>query len=178
MSCVLISSAPLPMWQEAAAAGYPGRAGGRWVLRLGGAGAALVLGRDPGGAVGRGQRHRCLDGLPVSAREHRRARRSPARPALGAAGGQRPPGYSHINLDGTLVVATDRVATPGLTPEVDLWWSGKHHHHGGNFQVISAPISGLNPSQHASPGPQPPANPPAPPRSRCEKRSPAGSAHP
>jgi hypothetical protein len=22
---------------------------------------------------------------------------------------------------------------------VDLWWSGKHHHHGGNVQVISAP---------------------------------------
>jgi hypothetical protein len=26
-----------------------------------------------------------------------------------------------------------------LTPGVDLWWSGKHHHHGGNIQVISAP---------------------------------------
>jgi hypothetical protein len=22
---------------------------------------------------------------------------------------------------------------------VDLWWSGKHHHHGGNIQVVSAP---------------------------------------
>lgn len=22
---------------------------------------------------------------------------------------------------------------------MDLWWSGKHHHHGGNIQVISAP---------------------------------------
>lgn len=22
---------------------------------------------------------------------------------------------------------------------MDLWWSGKHHHHGGNIQVVSAP---------------------------------------
>jgi hypothetical protein len=22
---------------------------------------------------------------------------------------------------------------------VDLWWSGKHHHHGGNVQVVSTP---------------------------------------
>ncbi len=47
-------------------------------------------------------------------------------------------GYSHVMLDGTLI-ATDRVATPGPTPGVDLWWSGKHHHHGGNIQVVSAP---------------------------------------
>lgn len=47
-------------------------------------------------------------------------------------------GHSHINLDGTLIY-TDRCATPGPTPGVDLWWSGKHHHHGGNIQVISTP---------------------------------------
>jgi hypothetical protein len=50
-------------------------------------------------------------------------------------------GHSHINLDGTLI-RTDRCATPGPTPGVDLWWSGsigKHHHHGGNIQVISSP---------------------------------------
>ncbi|MEW2386306.1 transposase family protein [Micromonospora sp. NPDC047707] len=46
-------------------------------------------------------------------------------------------GYSHVNLDGILI-ATDRVAAPGPTPGVDLWWSGKHHQHGGNIQVISA----------------------------------------
>lgn len=34
-------------------------------------------------------------------------------------------GYSHVNLYGTLI-ATDRVATPGPTAGVDLWWSGKH----------------------------------------------------
>jgi hypothetical protein len=47
-------------------------------------------------------------------------------------------GYSHVNIDGTLI-ETDRCHTPGPTPGVDLWWSGKHHHHGGNIQVITAP---------------------------------------
>ncbi|MGH3623133.1 MAG: HARBI1 family protein, partial [Sciscionella sp.] len=47
-------------------------------------------------------------------------------------------GYSHVIVDGTLIY-TDRIATPGPTPGVDLWWSGKHHHHGGNIQVVSAP---------------------------------------
>lgn len=32
-------------------------------------------------------------------------------------------GYSHVNIDGTLV-ETDRCRTPGPTPGVDLWWSG------------------------------------------------------
>ena len=47
-------------------------------------------------------------------------------------------GYSHINIDGTLI-ETDRCRTPGPTPGVDLWWSGKHANHGGNVQVITAP---------------------------------------
>jgi hypothetical protein len=47
-------------------------------------------------------------------------------------------GYSHVIVDGTLIY-TDRIATPGPTPGVDLWWSGKHHHHGANIQVLSAP---------------------------------------
>ena len=47
-------------------------------------------------------------------------------------------GYDHVNIDGTLV-DTDRCHLPGPTPGVDLWWSGKHHHHGGNIQVITAP---------------------------------------
>jgi DDE superfamily endonuclease len=47
-------------------------------------------------------------------------------------------GHSHVNLDGTLIY-TDRSSTPGPTLGVDLWWSGKHHHHGGNIQVISSP---------------------------------------
>src|SRR5436190_14786365 len=47
-------------------------------------------------------------------------------------------GYSHVLIDGTLI-ETDRVSTPGPTPGVDLWWSGKHDNHGGNVQVITAP---------------------------------------
>ena len=46
--------------------------------------------------------------------------------------------YSHVIIDGTLI-ETDRVAAPGPTPGVDLWWSGKHHTHSGNIQVLSAP---------------------------------------
>ena len=47
-------------------------------------------------------------------------------------------GYSHVNIDGTLI-ETDRIRIPGPTPGVDLWWSGKHDNHGGNVQVITAP---------------------------------------
>ena len=47
-------------------------------------------------------------------------------------------GHPHVILDGSLI-STDRNSTPGPTPGVDLWWSGKHHHHGGNIQVVSAP---------------------------------------
>lgn len=47
-------------------------------------------------------------------------------------------GHSHVNIDGTLIY-TDRSREPGPTTGVDLWWSGKHHHHGGNIQVISSP---------------------------------------
>jgi hypothetical protein len=47
-------------------------------------------------------------------------------------------GHSHVNLDGTLI-RTDRSKAVGPTTGVDLWWSGKHHHHGGNVQVVTAP---------------------------------------
>jgi len=46
--------------------------------------------------------------------------------------------HSHVNLDGTLI-RTDRSKAPGPTAGVDLWWSGKHHQHGGNVQVVTAP---------------------------------------
>ncbi|MGW1543275.1 HARBI1 family protein [Streptomyces sp. NPDC002309] len=46
-------------------------------------------------------------------------------------------GLTHLNLDGT-VIRTDRVTAPGPN-KADLWWSGKHKHHGGNVQVIPAP---------------------------------------
>jgi hypothetical protein len=46
-------------------------------------------------------------------------------------------GCGHLNLDGT-VVLTDRSSHPGPRG-ADLWWSGKHRHHGGNVQVLSDP---------------------------------------
>ncbi|WP_186814268.1 transposase family protein, partial [Pseudonocardia asaccharolytica] len=52
-------------------------------------------------------------------------------------------GHTHVCPDGTLI-RTDRskAAGPGVSADgraVDLWWSGKHHHHGGNVQVGTAP---------------------------------------
>jgi hypothetical protein len=47
-------------------------------------------------------------------------------------------GHTHVIVDGTLI-STDRNSAPGPTRGVDLWWSGKHRHHGGNIQVVSAP---------------------------------------
>ncbi|MBN9753954.1 hypothetical protein Ae406Ps2_6112 [Pseudonocardia sp. Ae406_Ps2] len=62
-----------------------------------------------------------------------------AAPGLhGALLAARTAGHTHVNLDGTLI-ATDRCRALGLTPGVDLWWSGKHRRHGGNIQVLTAP---------------------------------------
>src|SRR3954454_1417836 len=69
-----------------------------------------------------------------------------AAPSLhGALLAARAAGHTHVQLDGTLI-ATDRCHVPGPTVRadrsgrrVDLWWSGKHHHHGGNVQVITVP---------------------------------------
>jgi DDE superfamily endonuclease len=62
-----------------------------------------------------------------------------AAPGLhGALLAARTAGYGHVHLDGTLI-RTDRSRAIGPTAGVDLWWSGKHHHHGGNVQVITAP---------------------------------------
>jgi hypothetical protein len=61
------------------------------------------------------------------------------RPSLhGALLAARIAGHTHVILDGTLI-PTDRSCRPGPTPGVDLWWSGKHKHHGGNIQVLSTP---------------------------------------
>lgn len=62
-----------------------------------------------------------------------------AAPGLpGALLAARAAGHTHVSLDGTLI-RTDRSRAAGPTPGVDLWWSGKHHHHGGNIQVVTAP---------------------------------------
>jgi hypothetical protein len=59
-------------------------------------------------------------------------------PDLDTAGqAARDAGHTHLNLDGTLIY-TDRCAHLGPNG-ADLWWSGKHKHHGGNIQVLCAP---------------------------------------
>jgi hypothetical protein len=63
------------------------------------------------------------------------ARKPSLRGALPAA---KAAGYTHVILDGTLI-PTDRISAPGPTRGVDLGWGGKHRHHGGNIQEVSAP---------------------------------------
>jgi len=46
-------------------------------------------------------------------------------------------GDEHIGLDGTLI-PTCRVSLEGPTEGADLFYSGKHHRHGVNLQVVSA----------------------------------------
>ncbi len=62
-----------------------------------------------------------------------------AAPGLhGALLAARAAGHTHVSLDGTLIT-TDRCRAIGPTAGVDLWWSGKHHRHGGNIQIVTAP---------------------------------------
>ncbi|MDH6573849.1 hypothetical protein M2160_008956 [Streptomyces sp. SAI-117] len=67
-------------------------------------------------------------------------------------------GLTRLNLDGT-VIPTDRVAAPGPAG-TDLWWSGKHKHHGGNVQVITPRTAG--PSMSRQDGRAANTTPPAP----------------
>src|SRR4051794_27803480 len=128
-----------PAGRRAASTRHARSPAGAGLLPAGGAGAALVSRRHPAGPVGRRQPDRSLDGLPVSARGHRRPRRGCTRVTRRAAG------HPHVTVDGTLI-RTDRCRAPGPTARanrpdarVDLWWSGNHAAHGGNGQVIAAP---------------------------------------
>src|SRR3712207_3884819 len=47
-------------------------------------------------------------------------------------------GWSHVVLDGTLI-RTDRCRVKNPDTGHDLWFSGKHHAHGGNVQIVSDP---------------------------------------
>jgi len=82
---------------------------------------------------------------------------------------------THLNLDGTLIHA-DRVAMKGPN-EADLWWSGKHRHHGGNIQVLADPagfpvwVSGVRPGREHDTKPSRPCNWSAPAR-HASARSP------
>ncbi|QSB06461.1 hypothetical protein [Natronoglycomyces albus] len=52
--------------------------------------------------------------------------------------GARRSGEGHVELDGTLI-PTNAVKIEGTTRGVDLFYSGKHHRHDINVQVLSAP---------------------------------------
>jgi hypothetical protein len=50
-------------------------------------------------------------------------------------------GLTHVILDGT-VIATDRCREKTISVKgepIDVWYSGKARHHGGNIQALSAP---------------------------------------
>ena len=88
-------------------------------------------------------------------------------------------GYDYVLLDGTLI-ETDRIATPGPTPGVDLWWSKKHKNHGGNIQVLTAPDGWPLWTSPVRPGRETrhhlPAYPPRP--AGHPRRHPRGPTHP
>ena len=92
-------------------------------------------------------------------------------------------GHSHVILDGSLIY-TDRISTPGPTRGVDLWWSGKHRHHGGNIQVVSAPdgwplwTSGVRPGREHDTAARPRRPRPARRPRRLGRRRPARAGRP
>ena len=47
-------------------------------------------------------------------------------------------GWTHVTVDGTLI-RTDRCRVKNPETGHDLWFSGKHHVHGGNVQIVSDP---------------------------------------
>ncbi len=47
-------------------------------------------------------------------------------------------GWTHVTVDGTLI-RTDRCRVKNPDTGHDLWFSGKHHVHGGNVQIVSDP---------------------------------------
>ena len=50
-------------------------------------------------------------------------------------------GFSHVILDGK-IIPCDRCKEPAVSVKgevIDLWYSGKAHHHGGNVQAVLAP---------------------------------------
>jgi hypothetical protein len=47
-------------------------------------------------------------------------------------------GWTHVTLDGT-PIRTDRCRTKHPDTGHDLWFSGKHHAHGGNVQIVGDP---------------------------------------
>ena len=62
-----------------------------------------------------------------------------AAPSAARCAARRPAGRAHPREPRRHADPHRPVAGLGPTPGVDLWWSGKHQHHGGNVQVVTAP---------------------------------------
>jgi DDE superfamily endonuclease len=88
-----------------------------------------VLALDAGVSLATGYRylHEGIDVLAAQAPD------LPEALAAGAAAG-----WTHVTLDGTLV-RTDRCRVTNPDTGHDLWYSGKHHAHGGNVQIVGDP---------------------------------------
>src|SRR3954454_5469617 len=80
-----------------------------------------VLAADPGTPLATGYRN-LHEGIDVLAAQ------APDLPGVLAAG--KAAGWTHVTLDGTLI-RTDRCRTVNPDTGQDLWFSGKHHAHGG-----------------------------------------------
>ena len=48
-------------------------------------------------------------------------------------------GWEYVCLDGTLIETTRCTVRADQHARTDLWYSGKHKHHGGNVQVVTDP---------------------------------------
>ena len=112
-------------WQRAATCWTQAVLVLRWLVD--GTGVHL-LARDAKVSLATGYRylHEALDVIAAEA---------PELPEVLAAG--REAGWAFVALDGTLI-ETSRSSTKSAAGH-DLWYSGKHHHHGGNIQVVTDP---------------------------------------
>lgn len=83
-------------------------------------------------------------------------------------------GLTPPHLDGT-VIFTDRVAA--RDPRTDLWWSGKHKHHGGKLHSSPLRTTGLYGSRPCCPAASTTALAPATPADRSPQPDYRGTGH-
>jgi len=88
-----------------------------------------ILARDTGISIATGYRylHEGIDALAAQAPDLHQVLEA------GQAAG-----WTHVTVDGTLI-RTDRCRVKNPDTGHDLWFSGKHHAHGGNVQIVSDP---------------------------------------
>lgn len=125
-------------WQRAATCWVQAVLVLRWLKE---ATEVAVLARD--GRISQATAYRYLhEGLAVI------ADRAPDLPQVLQRG--REEGWEFVCLDGTLI-PTSRCSADSETGH-DLWYSGKHHRHGGNVQVVTDPTGFPVWTSHVEPG--------------------------